>query len=52
MNLGEESEFQEHKESLSQLDKGIKSMTAMLINTIQQPFISALTMQAKSLAYN
>lgn len=30
MNLGEESEFQEHKESLSQLDKGIKSMTAML----------------------
>ncbi len=30
MNLGAESEFQEHKESLSQLDKGIKSVTAML----------------------
>lgn len=30
MNLGKESEFQEHKESLAQLDKGIKSMTAML----------------------
>lgn len=30
MNIGEESEFQEHKESLAQLDKGIKSMTAML----------------------
>lgn len=30
MNLGPESEYQEHKESLSQLDKGIKSMTAML----------------------
>lgn len=29
-NLGLESESQEHKESLSQLDKGIKSMTAML----------------------
>ena len=30
MNLGNESEFQEHKESLSQLDKGIKSRTARL----------------------
>ncbi len=30
MNLGTESEYQEHKESLSQLDKGIKSMTSML----------------------
>lgn len=30
MNIGEESEYQEHKESLSQLDKGIKSMTSML----------------------
>ena len=30
MNIGEESEFQERKESLAQLDKGIKSMTAML----------------------
>lgn len=30
MNVGEESEFLENKESLSQLDKGIKSLTAML----------------------
>lgn len=30
MNIGVESEYQEHKESLSQLDKGIKSLTAML----------------------
>ena len=30
MNLGNESEFQEHKESLSQLDEGIKSRTARL----------------------
>lgn len=30
MNLGKESEIQEFKESLSQLDKGLKSLTAML----------------------
>lgn len=30
MNVGSESEFLENKESLSQLDKGIKSLTAML----------------------
>ncbi len=30
MNLGSESEYQEHKESLTQLDKGLKSLTAML----------------------
>lgn len=30
MNVGNESEFSENKESLSQLDKGIKSLTAML----------------------
>lgn len=30
MNVGKETEFQENKESLSQLDKGIKSLTAML----------------------
>ncbi len=30
MNLGEENEFQEFKESLSQLDKGLKSISAML----------------------
>ncbi len=30
MNLGEESEFVEHKESLAQLDKGLKSLSAML----------------------
>ncbi len=30
MNIGKESELQEFKESLSQLDKGIKSLTAML----------------------
>lgn len=30
MNLGEENEFQEFKESLSQLDKGLKSLSAML----------------------
>lgn len=30
MNIGNESEFLENKESLSQLDKGIKSLTAML----------------------
>ena len=30
MNIGQESELQEFKESLSQLDKGIKSLTAML----------------------
>ncbi len=30
MNVGEESEFLENKESLSQLDKGIKSLTSML----------------------
>lgn len=30
MNVGSESEFLESKESLSQLDKGIKFLTAML----------------------
>lgn len=30
MNLGEENEYQEFKESISQLDKGLKSITAML----------------------
>ena len=30
MNLGIENEMQEFKESLSQLDKGIKSLVAML----------------------
>ena len=30
MNLGKEDEFQEFKESLTQLDKGLKSLTAML----------------------
>lgn len=30
MNLGIENEFQEFKESLGQLDKGLKSITAML----------------------
>ncbi len=30
MNLGEENEYQEFKESLSQLDKGLKSISAML----------------------
>ena len=30
MNLGKEDEFQEFKESLGQLDKGLKSITAML----------------------
>lgn len=30
MNLGQENENQEFKQSLSQLDKGIKSLTAML----------------------
>lgn len=30
MNLGSESEYVEFKESLSQLDKGLKSLTAML----------------------
>lgn len=30
MNVGSENEFLENKESLSQLDKGIKSLTAML----------------------
>ena len=30
MNLGDENETQEFKESLSQLDKGLKSLSAML----------------------
>ena len=30
MNLGKEDEFQEFKESLTRLDKGLKSLTAML----------------------
>lgn len=30
MNLGDESEIKEFKESLSQLDKGLKSLTAMM----------------------
>ena len=30
MNLGIENEYQEFKESLTQLDKGLKSLTAML----------------------
>ena len=30
MNLGKEDEYQEFKESLGQLDKGLKSITAML----------------------
>lgn len=30
MNLGRENEYQEFKESLSQLDKGLKSLSAML----------------------
>jgi len=30
MNIGQENELQEFKESLSQLDKGLKSLTAML----------------------
>lgn len=30
MNLGKENEYQEFKESLGQLDKGLKSITAML----------------------
>ena len=30
MNIGQENEFQEFKESLAQLDKGLKSLTAML----------------------
>ena len=30
MNLGKENEFQEFKESLSQLDKGLRSLTSML----------------------
>ena len=30
MNLGKENETQEFKESLSQLDKGLKSLVAML----------------------
>ncbi len=30
MNLGKENEFQEFKESLTQLDKGLKSLSAML----------------------
>ena len=30
MNLGKEDEHQEFKESLSQLNKGLKSITAML----------------------
>ena len=30
MNVGDENELNEFKESLSQLDKGLKSMTAML----------------------
>ena len=30
MNFGEENEYQEFKESLSQLEKGLKSITAML----------------------
>ena len=30
MNLGREDEFQEFKEGLGQLDKGLKSLTAML----------------------
>ncbi|MBQ0100780.1 MAG: ATP-binding protein, partial [Lachnospiraceae bacterium] len=30
MNIGQENESQEFKESLSQLDKGLKSLTAML----------------------
>ena len=30
MNLGKEDEYNEFKESMSQLDKGLKSVTAML----------------------
>jgi ATP-dependent DNA helicase RecG len=30
MNIGQESEWVEFKESLSQLDKGLRSLTAML----------------------
>ena len=30
VNLGDENETQEFKESLSQLDKGLKSLSAML----------------------
>ena len=30
MNLGSENEFQEFKESLAQLDKGLRSLVAML----------------------
>ena len=30
MNFGIENEYQEHKESLAQLDKGLKSLTAMI----------------------
>ena len=30
MNFGIENEYQEYKESLSQLDKGLKSLTAMI----------------------
>ena len=30
MNLGQENEYQEFKESLTQLDKGLKSLTAIL----------------------
>lgn len=30
MNLGKEDEYQEFKEGLAQLDKGLKSISAML----------------------
>ena len=30
MNIGDENEYQEFKEGLGQLDKGLKSITAML----------------------
>ena len=47
MNLGKENEMQEFKESLSQLDKGIKSLVAMLNRNGSGTFFLALMIMVK-----
>lgn len=47
MNLGEENEYQEFKESLSQLDKGLKSISAMLNKHGRGLYILALLIMEK-----
>ena len=42
MNLGGENEAQEFKESFSQLDKGLKSLSAMLNGDTRERYILAL----------